>query len=73
MSNRTIGLIVIGAGVLIVLVGLLIWAGALSWFGHLPGDIRYEGKDTKVYIPITSMLLVSVVATLLLWLARRLL
>ena len=44
----------------------------LSWFGHLPGDIRYQGENTQVFIPITSMLVVSVVATVIFNLAARL-
>jgi xanthine/uracil permease len=72
MTNRTIGLTIVVVGIVVMLVGLLVWAGGLSWFGHLPGDIRYEGKDTKVYVPLTSMLLISVVLSLLVWLARRL-
>ena len=48
-------------GVLLVLAGLAAWSGALSWFGRLPGDIRIEGARTRVFIPITSMVLVSLV------------
>jgi hypothetical protein len=44
----------------------------LSWFGRLPGDIRIERPHTRIYVPITSMLLVSVVLSLLVTLLRRL-
>lgn len=63
-------LVVVG-GVFIVVVGLLIYAGGLRWFGRLPGDIRYESGNVRVYIPIVSMLLVSVALTLLFSLLRR--
>ena len=54
----------IGAGV-VVLGALLRFApGVLAWFGNLPGDIRIEGENTRVFVPITSMILVSVVLTL---------
>lgn len=66
------GLIVVVGGVFIVVVGLLIYAGALSWFGRLPGDIRYESGNVRVYVPIVSMLLLSVALTLLFTLVRRL-
>jgi hypothetical protein len=72
MSSQQVGLLVIGAGLVLVLVGLLVWSGGLSWFGQLPGDIRIEREGVRVYIPITSMLLVSVVLSALLWLLRRL-
>jgi len=69
--NRSAGLILIVLGVGVVVVGLLAYAGALSWFGKLPGDIRYENDNMRVYVPIVSMLIVSVVFSLLLYLLRR--
>lgn len=59
--------------VLMVLGGLLLLAGALvrfapglfSWFGNLPGDIRIESENSRVFIPITSMIVVSVLLTLI--------
>ena len=68
MSPGTI-LIVIGVG--LILVGLLIWSGSLSWFGRLPGDIRIERETVRVYVPIASMLVVSLVVSLALYLVRR--
>jgi hypothetical protein len=68
MSPGTI-LIVIGVG--LILVGLLIWSGSLSWFGHLPGDIRIERETVRVYVPIVSMLVVSLAVSLALYLVRR--
>jgi hypothetical protein len=46
--------------------------GAFSWFGNLPGDIKYQSGNTQVFIPITSMLLVSIVATVVVNVAVRL-
>jgi hypothetical protein len=60
------------AGVLLVLLGLAVWSGALGWFGRLPGDIRIERDSVRVYIPLASMLLVSVVLSLLMYLLNRL-
>ena len=71
MDPKGIGALVVGAGLLLVLVGVLIYSGALSWFGRLPGDIRVEGDRVRFYAPIVSMLLISVVLSLLLWLVRR--
>ena len=70
--DRSVGLLVVVAGVLIVVVGLLIYSGALSWFGRLPGDIRYERDSVRLYIPIVSMLLISVALTVLFNLLSRL-
>ena len=65
------GLLLVGVGVCIVILGLLVWSGALNWFGRLPGDIRYESGSTRVYVPWVSMLLVSVVLSLIGFLVRR--
>jgi hypothetical protein len=69
--NRQAGLLVVIAGGALVVIGLLIYSGALSWFGRLPGDIRYEGEHTRVYFPLVSSLLASVVLSLLIYLLRR--
>ena len=63
-------LVVLGVG--LVVVGLLVWSGALGWFGRLPGDIRIERDSVRVYIPLASMLLVSLGLSLLLYLIRQL-
>ncbi|MBX6332383.1 MAG: DUF2905 domain-containing protein [Gemmatimonadaceae bacterium] len=52
-------------------MGLLIMSGGLSWFGRLPGDIRIERDNVRVYVPITSMILVSAVLSLIAWILRR--
>jgi hypothetical protein len=69
--NRGVGLLVVVAGVFLVIAGFLIYSGALNWFGRLPGDIRYEGEHTRVYVPIISMLIISIVLSLILYLIRR--
>jgi hypothetical protein len=61
----------IAAGLLLVVVGALAKFGALSWFGRLPGDLRWEGDGAAVYVPFTSMLLVSGLLSLLSWLTSR--
>ncbi len=70
--DRSVGLVGVVGGVFIIVVGLLIYSGGLSWFGRLPGDIRYESGNVRVYVPIVSMLLVSVALTVLFNLLRRL-
>jgi hypothetical protein len=72
MDQRTpVGLLLIALGVVLVVVGTLIWAGALSWFGRLPGDIRVERPGFRFYAPIVSMLILSLVLTGLAALIRR--
>lgn len=69
--NRPVGLLIVITGGALVVIGILIYSGALSWFGRLPGDIRYEGEHTRVYFPLVSSLLVSVLLSFLLYLLRR--
>ena len=64
---------IVAFGVAVILVGLLWMTGALNWFGRLPGDIRYEGGRTRVYVPLVSMLLISLVLSLIMYVLRRLL
>jgi hypothetical protein len=71
MGTRETALLVIAAGILLVLVGLLLLSGGLSWLGRLPGDIRIERGSASIYIPITTMLLLSAALSLLLYLLRR--
>jgi uncharacterized membrane protein YidH (DUF202 family) len=70
--NRSLGLLIIVLGLGAIVVGALLWLGAFSWFGHLPGDIRIEGENTRVYIPLVSMLIVSAVLTVVLSVIGRL-
>ena len=65
-------LVIVLIGVALVVVGLLAWTGALSWFGHLPGDVRVQRESFSFYLPITSMIVASVVLSVLVALARRL-
>jgi hypothetical protein len=62
-----IGKVLITAGIIIVLVGVIITfiPNLFSWFGRLPFDIRIENEHSSVFIPITSMLVVSLVLSLL--------
>jgi hypothetical protein len=65
-------LIAIGASLLLIGVALRYFPGLFSWFGNLPGDIRRETENTTVFIPITSMLVVSVILTIVLNVVGRL-
>jgi hypothetical protein len=71
MSSAGPGPLLVGLGAVVILVGLLVWSGALDWFGRLPGDIRIERESVRLYIPLVSMLLLSAAVSLLLYLFRR--
>jgi hypothetical protein len=58
-------------GLCLVVAGLLWpWLGKLP-LGRLPGDIVVERPGLRMYFPLATMLIVSVVVSLLLWLFRR--
>jgi hypothetical protein len=57
-------LMLVGAAVLVVGALVRFAPGLFSWFGNLPGDIRIEGENSRVFVPITSMIVVSVALTL---------
>lgn len=65
--NSGTGKILILAGIFILLIGVLIYFfhDKLNWIGNLPGDIKIERPDFKLYIPITTMILLSIVITIL--------
>jgi hypothetical protein len=70
-----VGRLLIAAGLVLALSGLILVAGSrLSFFrlGKLPGDIAYRGKNTTFYFPIVSSLVVSAALTLAVWLISRL-
>ena len=71
MSSFGRTLIVIGA--VIMAVGLLVTLGGRLPFriGRLPGDILIKGKHSVFYFPLATSLLVSLVASLVLWLVSR--
>jgi hypothetical protein len=54
----------------LVLAGILIYVGGLSWFGRLPGDIRHRSIHTRISIPLTSTLVLSLSLSLLVYLLR---
>lgn len=63
----TMGKFLLTIGFALVAIGAILhwFPWLLSWFGRLPGDIRIERESGSLYFPITSMLLVSLVLTLI--------
>jgi hypothetical protein len=62
-----IGKLLLLVGIVLVVAGaLLSYApGLFGWFGHLPGDIRIEKENGTIIIPITSMVIVSIVLSVI--------
>jgi Protein of unknown function (DUF2905) len=71
----SLGRALITIGLLIALIGLLIWVSGsiplISRLGHLPGDIYIRRNNFSFYLPITTCIVLSIVISLLLGLLRR--
>ena len=64
---REVGKFVAIIGVIVTLVGLVIWGGfAPKWLGRLPGDIRIVREHSAFYFPIVTCIVLSIVLSLLL-------
>lgn len=71
--NSETGKWIIGAGILIIIVGIIIYFfhDKLNWIGRLPGDIRIEKENFRFYFPLVTMILLSLAATFIIWLIRK--
>lgn len=70
---NSLGKLLIGAGGLLILVGLFVLLAGRAHvpLGRLPGDISYRGKNTVVFFPITTCIILSIVLSFVLWLVNR--
>jgi uncharacterized membrane protein len=68
MSNENIAKILIFAGAVLILAGIAFFVLGKMGMSRLPGDIETGGKNWKVYFPITSCIVISIVLTLVFWL-----
>jgi hypothetical protein len=73
MEQNT-GKYIILFGVIVAVVGIVIYffGDKLNWIGRLPGDIRIEKENARFYFPITTMILLSVLLTVIVNLLRKL-
>ncbi len=63
-------LILIGIGLVVIGIIIKYAPGLVSWFGKLPGDIRIVNENRRVFIPITSMVVISLLITVIVNLIR---
>lgn len=60
------GKILVYLGLTFLILGLVLSyaPGLFGWFGKLPGDIRIQDEHREIFIPVTSMIVISIVLTL---------
>lgn len=60
-------------GFLILIAGVIFWlfGDRLNWLGNLPGDIRVERDNFRFYFPVTTMILISVLLSIIFTVAAR--
>ena len=71
--NPQTGKYVIILGIAILVIGILIYFfyNKFHWLGRLPGDIRVEKENFKFYFPLTTMILLSLLLTLIINIVKR--
>ena len=71
--DQNTGKYILMVGGFIVLIGLVVYffGDKLHWIGRLPGDIRVERPNACFYFPLTTMILLSLLLTLIINLIKR--
>jgi hypothetical protein len=71
VPSDSIGRLLIGAGIVLIVLGaLFVWGRAIR-FGSLPGDFTWSGRGWQISIPLVSCLVLSLVLTIILNLVAR--
>ena len=58
-------------GIVCIVLAVLLKLGLLSWFGNLPGDLHVKREGFQFYLPLTTMIIVSIILSALLSLLRK--
>lgn len=71
--NQETGKYILLVGLGVVLIGALIYFfhDKFHWIGRLPGDIRVEKENFRFYFPITTMIILSILLTIIIRLVRK--
>ena len=64
-------IIIVGAAILVIGILIYFFYNKLHWLGRLPGDIRIEKENFKFYFPLTTMILLSLLLTLIVNIIKR--
>ena len=64
-------IMLIGASIFVAGIIIYFFYDKLHWIGHLPGDIRVEKENFKFYFPITTMIIISILITVIFQIIRK--
>ena len=64
-------IMLIGGGIILAGVIIYFFHDKLHWIGHLPGDIHIEKENFRLYFPLTTMIIFSIVLTIIIYLVRK--
>jgi H+/Cl- antiporter ClcA len=70
---QTTGKTIVIIGIVLVIAGLIIWffGDKLNWLGNLPGDIKVKKESFSFYMPLTTMILLSIIVSFIIWIVRK--
>lgn len=73
MSQTETGKYIIIGGAILIIIGIIYYffGNFFSWLGKLPGDIRYESGNSKIFFPITTCIVVTILINLVIYLIKR--
>ena len=71
-SMTQIGKVILLVGLGLVALGAIVWVLGKLGFRGLPGDIRYDSDRVKFYFPVVTCLAISIVLSVVVWVARSL-
>ncbi len=71
--NQQTGKWIIVAGVVIIVIGTIIYFfhNKLNWFGKLPGDIKIGKENFRLYFPVVTMIVISILLTIIINLIKK--
>ncbi|MBK7099775.1 MAG: DUF2905 domain-containing protein [Sphingobacteriales bacterium] len=71
---QQIGKYLLIAGIILLVIGavFMLFGNRLNFFAKLPGDIRIERENFRFYFPITTLIIISLILNLIIWLIKRL-
>lgn len=73
LCMKTAGLVLILFGAVFVIAGIFLYAGGnFSWLGKLPGDVRIVRPGYRIYFPVATGIIISIILSVIFYLIRML-